>query len=323
MAHVEKTTKVDVPVAVAYNEWTQFEKFPLFMEGVKEVRQLDERTLRWRAEISGKEVEWDAAIVSREPFQRIAWCSTSGAKNAGSVTFHAAGPAQTEITLHLDYEPGVTEKAGSALGVVSAASRVTCAGSRTSSSAGSAHDLAAERVGSTADAPARPQGALRRRRPRPHRAGGGAAGVRARAPQQRARRPRLGRREEAREARQAVRGRDPPVLRGIRRAPALGRGRRRLHRAAERHASRLLGPCRGGRSARAVREAPGDEHRRLRRHDRRRRGERRAADDRLSPALRAREHEGGGHGEEGPPRRPALLPLHVQHAGARPEEHPP
>ena len=121
MAHVEKTTKVDVPVAVAYNEWTQFEKFPLFMEGVKEVRQLDDRTLHWRAEISGKEVEWDAAIVSREPFQRIAWRSTSGARNAGSVTFHAAGPSQTEITLHLDYEPeGLTEKAGRVLGHVSA-----------------------------------------------------------------------------------------------------------------------------------------------------------------------------------------------------------
>lgn len=121
MAHVEKTTRVDVPVAVAYNEWTQFEKFPLFMEGVKEVRQVDDRTLRWRAELGGEEVEWYAAIVSREPFHRIAWRSTSGARNSGLVTFHPAGPTQTEITLHLDYEPeGATERPGTVLGIVSA-----------------------------------------------------------------------------------------------------------------------------------------------------------------------------------------------------------
>jgi uncharacterized membrane protein len=121
MPHIEKTTRVEVPVAVAYNQWAQFEKFPLFMEGVKEVRRIDERTLAWRAEIAGKEVEWNAAIVQDEPYERIAWRSTDGARNAGSVTFEPAGTSQTRVTLRLEYEPEtVTEKTGSALGIVSA-----------------------------------------------------------------------------------------------------------------------------------------------------------------------------------------------------------
>jgi uncharacterized membrane protein len=121
MPHIEKTTRVEVPVAVAYDHWAQFEKFPLFMEGVKEVRQLDERTLRWRAEIAGREVEWDATITQQEPHERIAWRSTDGARNAGSVTFEPAGSSRTRITLQLEYEPEtVADETGSALGLVSA-----------------------------------------------------------------------------------------------------------------------------------------------------------------------------------------------------------
>jgi uncharacterized membrane protein len=120
MPHIEKTTRVEVPVAVAYNLWAQFEKFPLFMEGVKEVRRIDDRTLLWRAEIAGKEVEWNAAIVHDKPYERIAWRSTNGARNAGSVTFEPAGVSRTRVTLQLEYDPEtMTEKTAGALGIVS------------------------------------------------------------------------------------------------------------------------------------------------------------------------------------------------------------
>jgi hypothetical protein len=114
-----RSMEVDVPVRVAYNQWTQFEEFPRFMEGVEEVRQLDEKRLHWKAQIAGKTEEWDAVISEQVPDQRIAWRSTTGAKNAGTVTFQPLGPNRTRISLHLDYQPeGVVEQVGSALGLV-------------------------------------------------------------------------------------------------------------------------------------------------------------------------------------------------------------
>jgi uncharacterized membrane protein len=121
MSSIVQSIDVNVPVGTAYNQWTQFEDFPKFMEGVKSVRQLDDKRLHWVAEIGGKDVEWDAEITQQTPDKRIAWRSTSGAENAGSVTFAPAGADQTKVTLRLEYDPkGVTEKIGNALGVVSA-----------------------------------------------------------------------------------------------------------------------------------------------------------------------------------------------------------
>ena len=120
MATIEKSIEVEVPVRVAYNQWTQFEDFPKFMEGVQEVRQLDDKTVRWRAEIGGKEQEWDAEITEQVPDERIAWRARSGKPNAGVVTFHRIADGRTRVMLQLDYEPeGVVETLGDALGFVS------------------------------------------------------------------------------------------------------------------------------------------------------------------------------------------------------------
>ena len=119
MATVEKSIEVNVPVRTAYNQWTQFEEFPRFMEGVEQVQQLDDKRLHWKAEIAGKTEEWDAAITQQVPDQRIAWTNTTGAKNAGVVTFHYIDPNTTRVMLQLEYEPeGLVENVGSALGVV-------------------------------------------------------------------------------------------------------------------------------------------------------------------------------------------------------------
>jgi uncharacterized membrane protein len=120
MATIEKSIDVDVPVRTAYNQWTQFEEFPKFMEGVRDVRQLDDRRLHWRAQVAGKEKEWDAEITEQTPDQRIAWRSRSGAWNAGVVTFHRLGDGKTRVMLQLEYDPdGVVENVGDALGFVS------------------------------------------------------------------------------------------------------------------------------------------------------------------------------------------------------------
>lgn len=119
MATVERSIEVTVPVRTVYNQWTQFEEFPRFMEGVEEVRQLDDKRLRWRATIAGKQEEWDAAISEQTPDQRIAWHSTTGTRNAGVVTFHHIDDNTTRVMLQLAYEPeGIVENVGSALGVV-------------------------------------------------------------------------------------------------------------------------------------------------------------------------------------------------------------
>ena len=102
---VIKSIDVEVPVRTAYDQWTQFEEFPRFMEGVEEVRQIDDANLHWRAEIGGQEVEWTARIAEQIPDKRIAWTSTSGARNAGVVTFHHLAPDRCRVTLQLDYEP--------------------------------------------------------------------------------------------------------------------------------------------------------------------------------------------------------------------------
>ena len=118
MSRVEHSIDVAVPVRTAYNQWTQFEEFPRFMEKINEVRQLDDKRMHWRAALAGKEEEWDAVITEQTPDQRIAWASTSGATNAGAVTFHHIDDNTTRVMLQLDYEPeGVVENVGSALGI--------------------------------------------------------------------------------------------------------------------------------------------------------------------------------------------------------------
>jgi len=120
MSNVQKSIDVNVPVRIAYNQWTQFEEFPRFMEGVKSVRQLDDKRLHWKTEIGGMEQDFDAIIDQQVPDQRIAWHSTIGPKQGGVVTFHRLADNKTRIMLQMEYDPqGFVEKAGDMMGAVS------------------------------------------------------------------------------------------------------------------------------------------------------------------------------------------------------------
>ena len=120
MQRMEKTFEIGVPVSAAYNQWTQFEEFPQFMDGVKEVRQLDDTHLHWRASVAGKEKEWDAEITEQVPDKVIAWRSTAGAPNSGQVRFEPLGADRTRIQLAMEYEPETAvEKAGDKMGMTS------------------------------------------------------------------------------------------------------------------------------------------------------------------------------------------------------------
>lgn len=116
---VEESTEVHVPVKTAYNQWTQFEEFPKFMDNVLEVRQTDDRHLHWRAKVAGEEKQWDAEITEQVPDKRIAWRSVGGAGNSGVVTFHRLSDNETRIMLQMEYRPeGPVEKIGDVIGAV-------------------------------------------------------------------------------------------------------------------------------------------------------------------------------------------------------------
>jgi uncharacterized membrane protein len=121
VANIEESIDVNVPVRVAYDQWTQFESFPEFMEGVESVRQLDDTHLHWVATVAGKRQEWDAEISEQLPDQRVAWHSTSGDRNAGAVDFHRLSDSSTRVTLTMDVQPSdPIEKIGTALGIAGA-----------------------------------------------------------------------------------------------------------------------------------------------------------------------------------------------------------
>jgi uncharacterized membrane protein len=117
MAKIDKTIEVDVPVSTAYNQWTQFEDFPQFMDNVESVQQIDDTQLHWVAEYGGKRHEWDAEITEQVPDNTIAWRSLGGVTHNGRVTFEPLGPDRTRIDVEMEWEPeGVVEKAGAAVG---------------------------------------------------------------------------------------------------------------------------------------------------------------------------------------------------------------
>jgi len=115
---IEEQVEVGVPVSTAYNQWTQFEDFPLFMEGVDHVEQLDDTTVHWVASIGGRRAEWDAKIVEQQPDTRIAWTSTDGRETQGTVWFEKVGDDRTLVRVAMTYKPqGPVELAGSAAGL--------------------------------------------------------------------------------------------------------------------------------------------------------------------------------------------------------------
>ncbi len=120
MSLIEKSITVNVPVKTAYNQWTQFEDFPKFMEGVVSIHQMDDKRLRWSTNIAGVQKEFVAEITEQIPDTRIAWRTQGGEHHAGVVTFHRLSDQETRVMLQMEYEPhGAMEKVGDMIGVTS------------------------------------------------------------------------------------------------------------------------------------------------------------------------------------------------------------
>jgi len=119
MSDVIETIDVAVPVHTAYNQWTQFEEFPKFMDGVEEIRQVSDTLTHWKIKVGGVEREFDAEITEQHPDERVAWHSVGGTDHAGVVTFHRLDDVTTRVTLQLDTAPeGVVETLGDKVGLV-------------------------------------------------------------------------------------------------------------------------------------------------------------------------------------------------------------
>ena len=118
MKTIEESIEVEVPVTTAYNQWTQFETFPQFMDGVESVEQKDDKLLHWVAEIGGEKREWDAEITEQHPDHRVAWKALDQDGPNGAVTFHKLDESRSKIMVQMDYEPeGMKESVGSAVGL--------------------------------------------------------------------------------------------------------------------------------------------------------------------------------------------------------------
>ncbi len=117
---LQHSIDVDVPVRVAYDQWTQFEEFPRFMDGVSSISQVEDDRLHWIVDIAGVTREFDTTITEQIPDERVAWATTSGPSHAGVVTFHTLDDDRTRVTLQMDFEPeGFLETVGDKLGFVS------------------------------------------------------------------------------------------------------------------------------------------------------------------------------------------------------------
>jgi uncharacterized membrane protein len=119
MSTIDQVVDVQVPVHTAYDQWTQFNEFPRFMEGVDRIEQVSDTRTHWVTRIAGVRREFDVEITDQRPDERIAWCSLGVPRQAGDVTFSSLGPDATRVTLHMDYAPeGLAEKTGDRLHLV-------------------------------------------------------------------------------------------------------------------------------------------------------------------------------------------------------------
>ncbi|MFD0141521.1 MULTISPECIES: SRPBCC family protein [unclassified Streptomyces] len=120
MSQVKESIEVDVPVRTAYNQWTQFETFPQFMDGVESVEKVDDILTHWVTRIGGVDREFDAEITEQIPDERVSWVTVGGESDqSGVVTFHPIDPTHTEVTLRMDFDPdGLAENVADKLGFI-------------------------------------------------------------------------------------------------------------------------------------------------------------------------------------------------------------
>ncbi|MET1072283.1 MAG: SRPBCC family protein [Umezawaea sp.] len=119
MSTITESVDVKATVTAAYNQWTQFESFPRFMDGVQEITQIDDTHTHWKISVAGLTKEFDATITEQHPDERVAWTTESGPTHAGVITFHRLDETTTRVTAQMDIDPdGFIENVADKLGVL-------------------------------------------------------------------------------------------------------------------------------------------------------------------------------------------------------------
>jgi uncharacterized membrane protein len=113
---IQRWTDVAVPVATAYEKWTEFEEFPKFMHRVLSVERKDDNRVAWQEKIWFSKRQWEAEILENRKNDRIVWKTVQGTSHTGLISFHKLDDNLTRVMVTLDFHPsGMFEKMASGL----------------------------------------------------------------------------------------------------------------------------------------------------------------------------------------------------------------
>lgn len=102
MPTVEEAITVNAPVERVFSEWTDYERFPTFMENVKEVRRTGPGRTHWTVRAAGRQLEWDARTIAEDE-EHVAWIAEGDSGQSGEVKFLPVGPDKTRIDVKMNY----------------------------------------------------------------------------------------------------------------------------------------------------------------------------------------------------------------------------
>lgn len=104
MGLIEESIEIEALVGLVYEQWSRFEELPCGMDAIVAIEQLDEKRLRWVAEVGRQRYEWDATITEQVPDERIAWREDDD-RGSGAITFTPIGEAKSRLTIRIEWEP--------------------------------------------------------------------------------------------------------------------------------------------------------------------------------------------------------------------------
>src|SRR3954469_1915387 len=88
---VEHTVTVRASIAEVFERWCRVEDFPSFMEGVREIRWLDDKKFSLKSENGGQYYHSLCELTLRIPERRMAWRTIEGPDSSGVACFQNVG----------------------------------------------------------------------------------------------------------------------------------------------------------------------------------------------------------------------------------------
>jgi len=102
---IDCSVVIQAPITEVFARWCRVEDFPSFMEGVREIRWLDDKKFSLKSENDGQFYLSLCELTLRIPERRMAWRTLEGPDCSGVACFQNLGGGQTEVTLKMRYNP--------------------------------------------------------------------------------------------------------------------------------------------------------------------------------------------------------------------------